>query len=56
MAGNGGIAALAADGIGLAVHLLHQKVQLAAHRFGGFQYFAELGEVAAQPHRFLIHR
>ena len=56
MAGNGGIAAFAADGIGLAVHFLHQEIQLAAHRLGAFHDFAQLGKMAAQPHRFLIHR
>ena len=56
MTGNGGIAALAADGVGFAVHFLHQEVQLASHRLGAFHDPAKLGKVAAQPHGFFIDR
>ena len=49
------ILTLGADGVGLAVQLLSQEVQLAAHGLVQLQDIAVLGNVAAQTDSFFIH-
>jgi len=52
VADRGGIR-LGADRVDLAVHLLHQEIQLAPHRFLQAQGLVELGKVAVETHQLL---
>ena len=52
---NGQVVALGADGVALAVDLLHQEVQLPAHGDIAGQHGPQLGHVAVQAHRLLVH-
>ena len=49
------IVALGADGVGLAVELLQQEIQLAADRAAGRQHLVQLVQVAAQADRLFVH-
>jgi len=50
------IVSLGADGVGFPVELLQQKIQFASNGAAARQHGIKLAEMAAQTHRFLVHR